>query len=235
MAADLTFENLSPYSSPITAGGAITVYFQVEVPYTTTYSLTVYLSSTSDLSGQKSILESFPSTTWSNNLVVYNNYPVTVPASWPSGAAYIVVVANDTDGTTYSDFEGVTVNGGVPPDVFVDDQNGEIGILNPNTGSVSVIGNAGVDLTDIAFNSQGELYGISFTSLYLIDQGTGAASFVGNLGTGGGEMNGLVFDSSGVLYAVSNATDQLYTINATTGQATALQGASSALRGRPRI
>jgi hypothetical protein len=108
--------------------------------------------------------------------------------------------------------------------VWIDDANGEIATLNPSNGIVTLVGASGVGLSDIAFNHQGQLFGISFTALYSINPQTGAATLIGDLSAGGGEMNGLKFGPDGTLYAVSSATEQLYTINTATGAATALNG-----------
>jgi hypothetical protein len=111
------------------------------------------------------------------------------------------------------------------PVLWIDDVNGEIGTVNSTNGAVTLIGNSGVVLTDIAFNPQGQLFGITFTSLYSINTSTGAASLIGNLGGGAGGMNGLVCDSDGTFYAVSAATNELYRVDTATGNATAVSAA----------
>jgi hypothetical protein len=72
-------------------------------------------------------------------------------------------------------------------------------------------------MTDIAFDPNGNLWGITFGSLYKIDKTTAASTLIGNLGT---SANSLVFDSSGVLYT---ANSSLYTVDTSTG-ATSLVG-----------
>ncbi len=111
-----------------------------------------------------------------------------------------------------------------PPTLWIDDTSGELGKVNPVTGAVSLVGNTGQVLTDIAFSSTGALYGVTFTAFYSINTTTGAATLIGNLGNGSGGMNALAFGADGNLYAASSSTQQLYQINVTTGQATALAG-----------
>ena len=52
------------------------------------------------------------------------------------------------------------------PVMHVDDSSGILGRVDVATGSVSVIGNMGVVMTDIAFNPTGQLFGLSFTGFY---------------------------------------------------------------------
>lgn len=88
------------------------------------------------------------------------------------------------------------------------------------TGSVAVTGVSG-SLTDVAYDQNGNLYGISFNGLYSINTNTGAASHIGNFGSTGG-MNALTFDSAGNAYAASTSNSNLYSVNVSTGAATSL-------------
>lgn len=106
------------------------------------------------------------------------------------------------------------------PNIWVSDASGTLGTVDVATGSVSVIGNMGVQMTDLAFDPSGNLYGISFTNLYQINSTTGQASLVGGLGLTG--ANALVFGTDGTLYAAANNTTNLYSINTVTGAATSL-------------
>ena len=90
-----------------------------------------------------------------------------------------------------------------------------IGKVDITTGDVTLVGSAGVILTDIAIDPSGGLWGITGTSLFRIDKTTGAASAVGAFGRFG-VLNSLVFGTDGVLYAASN---QLFTIDTNTGRA----------------
>jgi hypothetical protein len=77
------------------------------------------------------------------------------------------------------------------PILWVDDDQGEIGKVDVSIGQVTLVGNAGVVLTDIAFDPHGNLFSVSFNTFYSINSNTGVASAIGFLGTGG--TNALVF------------------------------------------
>jgi hypothetical protein len=102
--------------------------------------------------------------------------------------------------------------------IWVDDSSGEIGTVNTANGSVSLIGNAGVVLTDIAFSPDGVLYGIDFNDLYTINQTTGAATLVGPLGIPDA-VNALVFGSDGTLYTAGVLEGGFYTVDSNSGAA----------------
>ena len=97
--------------------------------------------------------------------------------------------------------------------------NGGTNIFTVDTisGATSAIGNSGIGLTDIAFDSSGELWGISFRDLYSIDKTSGATALIGNLCVC--NMNGLVFDDDGNLYG-SSVAGGFFTIDTVTGAAT---------------
>ncbi|MGA2117883.1 MAG: hypothetical protein ABSH56_24405 [Bryobacteraceae bacterium] len=105
-----------------------------------------------------------------------------------------------------------------PISAWIADSNGNIGEVDVSTGVATLVGNAGVVLTDIAFSPSGDLYGISFTELYSIDTSTGAATAIGPLGIASDDANALVFSSSGTLYTATVA-GSLYTVDTTTGAA----------------
>jgi hypothetical protein len=110
------------------------------------------------------------------------------------------------------------------PILWVDDSNGEIGKVDVATGLVTLVGNAGVVLTDIGFDPSGNLFGVSFNSFYSINKTTGAATAIGGLGNG--DMNALVFSTSGTAYAMGFASDNLYTVNTGTGAASSIGNVS---------
>lgn len=104
--------------------------------------------------------------------------------------------------------------------MHVHDSAGNLGTVDVSTGAVSTIGNMGVQLTDIAFDPSGQLYGISFTSLYRINPLTAVTSLIGNHGISNG--NALVFGSDGTLYGAGGGTTQLFNLNVLTGSASSL-------------
>jgi len=106
------------------------------------------------------------------------------------------------------------------PIMHVHDSQGNLGTVDVATGNVTVIGNMGVVMTDIAFDPSGNLYGISFTNLYSINPGTAAATFIGGHGVPGG--NALVFATDGTLYAAGFSGTNLYRINPANGATTDL-------------
>ncbi len=103
--------------------------------------------------------------------------------------------------------------------LYVHDSNGQLGKINLNTGAQEVIGDLGVVLSDIAFDPNGQLFGVDPSGLWSVDPKTAQTTFVGGANFTGTSMNALVFDSRGVLYAAGR-DNTLYTIDPTTGEAT---------------
>jgi len=103
--------------------------------------------------------------------------------------------------------------------------------VNPNTGAGTAIGAQGQDVTGLAFRG-GVLYGLGgdeTNNLVTIDRSTGWATPVGPLGTVTLVDGGIDFDTSGVLWGISDPSDkpehqtipsQTFTIDTTNGAAT---------------
>ena len=106
------------------------------------------------------------------------------------------------------------------PIMHLHDSSGNLGTVDVDTGDISLIGNMGSVMTDIAFDTSGNLWGITFTGLYSINASNASTSFVGNHGISGG--NALVFGSDGTLYAAGNTTSNLFTVDTSTGSASSL-------------
>ncbi len=110
------------------------------------------------------------------------------------------------------------------PILWISDDHGNLATVDVATGAATVIGNSGLDLTDIAFDASGNLFGIAFigggTTLFRVDTSTAALTPVGALGFAGG--NALVFGGDGTLYAASSSTANLYRVNPLTGASVAL-------------
>ena len=104
------------------------------------------------------------------------------------------------------------------PTLWINDSAGNLGTVDVATGNVNVIGNSGRVLTDIAFDSAGNLFGVDFDNLYSVNATTGATTLIGSLGPVT-SFNALVFGSNGTLYGASN---NLYTVNTSTGAATSI-------------
>ena len=99
--------------------------------------------------------------------------------------------------------------------------NGVLYSIIPTTGTTTRIGNMGTTMFDIA-DYDGKLYGIDGNSnLYSINTSTAAVTDIGSTGD---LLNALTFNSAGVLYAAGQNLSKLYTINLTTGAATAVSG-----------
>ena len=100
--------------------------------------------------------------------------------------------------------------------MHVVDAYGNLATVDVLSGEVNVIGNTGAILTDIAFNPDGDLYGLSWTNFYEIDLDSGVAT---NLGAHGiWSANALVFSPDGIAYAAGQ-NNNLYTIDIATGAA----------------
>jgi len=99
--------------------------------------------------------------------------------------------------------------------------------LNPNTGAATLIGAQGQEVTGLAFRN-GVLYGLGGDyndNLVIMDRNTGSATPVGSLGAVTLVDGGIAFDDQGVLWGISNPSDQellpsqILTINVSTGAA----------------
>jgi len=106
---------------------------------------------------------------------------------------------------------------------IADCAEGDLYSFNANTNSSALVGNSGsgVCFDGLDISAGGTLYGLSqgFVALYTINQVTGAATFVGNTGFGGGSgLSGLAFAPDGTLFA-ADQTSNLYIINLATGAA----------------
>lgn len=105
------------------------------------------------------------------------------------------------------------------PTLWVSTGGAGLATVDVATGTTSFIGSTGTALTDIAFSPSGDLFGISFSSLYRVNSSTGATTLVGGLGSFSGTANALVFGSDGTLYMAGSS---LYTVNTLTGAASAI-------------
>lgn len=106
------------------------------------------------------------------------------------------------------------------PIIYVDDSIGQLGKVDVDTGNVTIIGGMGATMTDIAFDSSGNLWALSFSNFYKVNPLTGSATLIGNHNIPFG--NALVFGLDGTLYAAGNTSTSLYTIDTSTGQATSI-------------
>lgn len=105
--------------------------------------------------------------------------------------------------------------------LVIEDSSNNIGFVDTTTGAVSNVQHLNTTLTDIAFTSNGSLYGTSFTTLYqlspTLSNGTETA-----IGPGGGfnvSVNALVGNGTGLLAAANNSTT-IYNLSTTNGALT---------------
>jgi hypothetical protein len=112
-----------------------------------------------------------------------------------------------------------TVAAQAAPILWISDQNGNIGQVDVATQSVVAgsVHNTGQALTDIGFDAAGNLFGTTFTALYAINTGSGAATLRGTYANESG-MNALVgTTTAGSLLGASFSDNNLYTINSANG------------------
>ena len=102
------------------------------------------------------------------------------------------------------------------PILWVSDFAGRLGTVDATTGAVTVIGTMGTVMTDIAFDTNQDLYGVSGNLLHSIDPTTAVSTVIGSLGT---SVSSLTFSPSGVLYGAQGA---LFSIDKNTGAATSI-------------
>lgn len=89
--------------------------------------------------------------------------------------------------------------------------------IDPATAQATQIGMTGVpEITALAVNSAGEIFGSDFIYLHRIDGVTGHAQLVGFMG---GFYDGLAFDGNDVLYTAKNS-GMLQTVDTSTGEVT---------------
>ncbi len=102
--------------------------------------------------------------------------------------------------------------------LYIVDEAGVLGRVDVGTGAATVIGNTGVILTDIAFDPNGRLFGLSLDRFYEIDPNTGGAK---DLGAHGVPLaNALVIDPNGTIYAAGYGSTWLYTLDPNSARAT---------------
>jgi hypothetical protein len=111
----------------------------------------------------------------------------------------------------------VATGASASPIMHVHDSDGTLATVDVVNGHVSVIGQMGQVMTDIAFDPSGDLYGVTFGQLFSINPSTAAIGLIGNLGF---VANALVFGADGTLYGAGPNDTFLRTINPATGAST---------------
>lgn len=104
--------------------------------------------------------------------------------------------------------------------VSTSESNSRLYIVDPASGSSSLIGSTGIGfLSDIAGSPSGSMFGTNGFELYSINPSTAMSSLIGSI-SGVTFLSGLDFDSSGNLWGVDEGTNEVWTINTTTAAGT---------------
>lgn len=108
--------------------------------------------------------------------------------------------------------------------IYVIDSLGEAYSVDTTTGTYTSLGNVGVpDITGLEFNpADGNLYAVTSTEFYSIDLGSLSGTLIGPLNTSGAIAIALAIDGDGNAYTYDIADDILYSIDTSTGAATAI-------------
>ncbi|MEM7473748.1 MAG: hypothetical protein AAF483_02070, partial [Planctomycetota bacterium] len=101
--------------------------------------------------------------------------------------------------------------------IFIHDSQGKLAIFNSETLELTQIGTMGSVMTDVAVSPNGDLYGVTFDTLYSINPETAEVTEIGALGGFG--MNSLTFTPDGQLYGGAYNSTNLFSIDVATGQA----------------
>jgi hypothetical protein len=104
--------------------------------------------------------------------------------------------------------------------IIVEGSSSKLGVLDPSTGTITVIGSTSVMLYGLGFDNSGSLYGLGADkNLYAVNSATASLSqigaYTGNF-NGGAALGG---GPGGTLYS-TNGIGDLWTVNAASGAAT---------------
>jgi len=226
----ITGYNCSPASNMKTVNGAHVSNVDFTMTEASTYSISgsVTASGTGKPGVSVALTGAISATTStdSSGLYTFNgltngDYTVT-----PAITGYTCTPSFSTktvNGANVSDVNFTAATSSNIPTIYVTDDLGVIGTVNVTNGKVQVIGttmigNTKVVMTDIAFDSNGTLYGVTTDKLYRIDKSTGASTLIGDLGITG--ATSLEFNTGGSILYTANT--QLHSVNTTTGATTAI-------------
>lgn len=105
---------------------------------------------------------------------------------------------------------------GCPSEIFAHTSRSLFRIdVSNNQPTAALVGNFGVEITDITRLADGTIYGVSFSALYQIDPSSARARLIGPLGANG--INGLA--ASGNRLVASSTNGYLFYIDPSTGRA----------------
>ena len=98
---------------------------------------------------------------------------------------------------------------------YVVDASGKLAWLDIDSGAVHVFADLEQNMTDIALDPQGQLFGVNYGKFYSIDPHTESIEFIADLGK---SMNALAFSSEGDLYAAGMDHGQIVRIDPASGE-----------------
>lgn len=115
--------------------------------------------------------------------------------------------------TDYSPQDLTRLPGGT---LFGVDSSTNLRIVNPATGSSTVVGTMGDSIFATKLRSDGTMFGIGSSNLYTINTSTAAPTLVGPTGLSIGGLYDMAFDGNN-LFLTNN--ENLYSVNTSTGSA----------------
>ena len=106
--------------------------------------------------------------------------------------------------------------------IYFSTSTGYIARYDLTSRAVTVVSSTSLNITDIAFSPDGQLYAVTYNSLYRIDSGTGSATLVGALTglpyyTGFTGATGFDISPSGVALITSSVVRDIAQVNLVTG------------------
>jgi len=108
----------------------------------------------------------------------------------------------------------------ISPGAYVSAQDKRLYLINPNNCQATVIGNTGESFIDIAIDPiSGLMYGATNSKLFIINPTNANVTFIADLDEA---FNALTIGEDGTMYAAIQSSDEIFTINKTTGQSTSL-------------
>jgi streptogramin lyase len=136
-------------------------------------------------------------------------------------AAVALALTSCSSGTTEPDGDlqpDPPLGAGLRTRMYVHDVNGYLATIDVATGVVTLVGNMGVQMRDIAFDDQARLFAIAGEHVSILDTLTATLSVVGEHGLN--LPNALAASTDGTLYVASPTNTLLHTLNPVTGVAT---------------
>ena len=129
-----------------------------------------------------------------------------------------IAVVVQTDGS--HEKPDIAVDDNFSTKLYVTDSNGNLSSYDTASNEYEDIGKLDVRLTDIAMSADGELYGVSFNTLYAVDVENADLQRIGSVGRG--DLNALTFTDDGQLLAAGFAGSHVYSVNLDTAQLTSI-------------